>query len=222
MIVFADPRGASGRFGVSVRSSSLFAIVFCLVSAACGGAVADPAADSGPSDALPTRTPKLHRPTASTCAPSKSEGAGPFGDCSRAGSGSCKSDAECSTGTNGHCAFVVGGSFACNCFYDTCAKDSDCTAGQVCACQGSPFQAHSNSCVAGGCRVDADCGPSGYCSPTPSSFGCGGTLGGYFCHTASDQCIDDEDCPSAPTGPRHCAYDLKAKRWACAEQLICA
>jgi hypothetical protein len=76
-------------------------------------------------------------------------------------------------------------------------------------------------CVAGNCRVDADCGSNGYCSPSPSKNGCGGIpVGGYYCHTRDDECVDDSDCVS--TGISGCAYSTTSNRWTCIPLPLCA
>jgi hypothetical protein len=53
------------------------------------------------------------------------------------------------------------------------------------------------------------------------SPGCGPPLGlyGYYCHTASDECTNDEDC--AIGGAKgYCAYHKDAARWQCG-YLLC-
>jgi hypothetical protein len=97
-------------------------------------------------------------------------------------------------------------------------RDGDCATGQACACHGAPYMGGiGNTCVPGNCRVDSDCGPRGYCSP---SFGpgCGG-IGGYYCHTIADQCIDDSDCIEA--GRDVCVYVTPANDWECQIGVIC-
>lgn len=159
--------------------------------------------------------PKQHRASAEACAPSKGSGT----TCSGGGAGECSSDADCKSGTNGHCAKQGGGAPLCQCFYDTCTNDSECTNGGPCACEGNPYQFISNSCAQGNCKVDADCGAKGYCSPSESTS-CSGGLAGYFCHTAADECLDDEECADA--GPAVvCAYDSTKQHWACAGLLLC-
>lgn len=98
--------------------------------------------------------------------------------------------------------------------------DTDCATGLTCACHGSPYtHGAGNTCVPGNCRVDADCGSGGYCSPSDAPMSCG-ALGGYYCHTAADQCIDDTDCPSSQ-GPQVCAYSTSTGRWECQMQGLC-
>jgi hypothetical protein len=112
-----------------------------------------------------------------------------------------------------------------SCTYDTCFKDSDCdnttsTCGievpeghAVCGC-GLGFHSDNNTCLTpGNCRTDADC-RGGYCSP---SFGICGNYSGittYYCHTARDRCVDDEDCASSGMGA-YCAYSPMEGLWSC-------
>jgi len=159
--------------------------------------------------------PEQHRATASTCSPSTTTAS----PCGGIGSGECSKDSDCASGTNGHCTFQGGGAAICHCFYDTCANDSECTSGGPCACQGSPYQSIVNACVQGNCKVDADCGASGYCSPSAGTS-CSGGLAGYFCHTPSDECLNDSDCADAGPAPV-CAYDSTKKHWACAGVQLC-
>jgi hypothetical protein len=161
------------------------------------------------------RVPMNHRADDSACATTP-----PAGTCTlMPGFAQCTKDSECSTGTNGRCIETMGGALTCFCSYDTCKKDSDCTNGQLCVCHGSAYTGGAgNSCGSGNCRTDADCGGS-FCSPSANSMGCGG-LGGYYCHTPSDQCVDDADCPTM-NGPQICAFSSKNSRWECAQQLLC-
>jgi len=112
-----------------------------------------------------------------------------------------------------------GGAVICRCSYDTCAHDTDCATGHLCACHGGAYTNGGNSSVAGNCRIDSDCGAKGYCSPSRAVGGCGG-LGGYYCHTAMDACINDSDCPSGG-GPEVCAYSLTSLHWQCIPELLC-
>lgn len=223
------------------KTSLPFSVVCCVgawVLVGCGGAESsgitpDASPDIGgdtlvidaPSDApsdVPTpRAPKNHRPSATTCAPSTGSGGGVCGSVGGGPPGACKKDGDCTAGTNGHCNPSGGGVLMCSCFYDACKSDAECTSGGPCACQGSPYQNNSNGCApAGNCKVDADCGPKGFCSPT-GNVGCSGALGGYFCHTAADECIDDDDC-SKTSGPQACTYDSAKKHWGCVPILACA
>jgi hypothetical protein len=76
--------------------------------------------------------------------------------------------------------------------------------------------------VQGNCRIDADCGAGGYCSPSIGVNTCG-FLGGYYCHTPADACINDTDCSqSGSGGPQVCTYSTTDGRWECTEELFCA
>ena len=87
--------------------------------------------------------------------------------------------------------------------------------------------------------MDSDCGPGGYCSPSMETCYSsnheaiveGRNYGGpnpYYCHTASDLCINDSDCASLDAGtattypPTYtpCAYNVQNERWECT-QLVC-
>jgi hypothetical protein len=133
----------------------------------------------------------------------------------------CSKDSECAdAGLNGRCVEMGGGVAYCGCTYDDCVHDSDCSPGKTCACHGSPYEGQlGNSCVPGNCRIDSDCGVGGYCSPTYSPNGCGG-LGGYYCHTTADQCVNDSDC--ADGGFAVCAYVAMLGHWACQPEVACA
>lgn len=134
----------------------------------------------------------------------------------------CSSDAQCAdAGPGGRCVEGNGGIAYCYCTYDACADDSACPVDQTCACHGSPYAGgQGNHCVPGNCRVDSDCGIGGWCSPTYSTMGCG-ALGGYYCHTPLDQCVNDSDCVDAG-GIDVCAYDTTASYWRCMMQVLCA
>ena len=130
-------------------------------------------------------------------------------------------DSDCAMGINGRCITSMGGPAYCYCTYDTCARDTDCPAGQTCGCHGTPYSAGAGStCVPGNCRVDRDCGAAGYCSPTYMIGSCGG-LGGFYCHTAMDECLDDADCMAGGMGYQLCAYSTTTTRWQCAGRLFC-
>jgi hypothetical protein len=164
--------------------------------------------------------PLNHRPNDDECL-----AAAPKGDCSFGGSGggpNCSSDAQCvDAGVNGRCIQNNGGAAFCFCTSDTCADDGACPTGQTCACHGSPYSdGAGNHCVAGNCRVDSDCGAGGWCSPTYAATGCG-SLGGYYCHTPKDMCVNDSDCPMS-AGPATCSYDTTLGYWHCTQELLCA
>ena len=190
-----------------------------LAALACSSSSSDGASSADGGGDTSGRVPKQHRPAAAACAPSKGSGT----PCGGGGTGECGTDADCKSGTNGHCAQSGGGAIICRCFYDTCVNDSDCSgANGVCACQGTPYQGITNSCASdGNCKLDADCGAGGYCSPSEST-GCGGGLAGYFCHVAGDECLDDDECTvDASAGSQVCAYDFATKHWKCAGRLLC-
>jgi hypothetical protein len=133
----------------------------------------------------------------------------------------CTSDGQCTAGTNGRCVEAGGGVISCACTYDTCTHDTDCGSLTACACHGSPYtNGQGNRCVPGNCRVDADCGPGAYCSPAWDPNGCG-SLGGYYCHTSADQCVDDSDCTGSPAGPAVCTYSATTHRWECVTSPLC-
>jgi hypothetical protein len=166
------------------------------------------------------RIPMLHRPTATVCSGQLAEAgvkmsvydggsSGPLAP--DGGTITCATDSDCPPCTNGqldHCfshpQLLTGPSCGC----DECNGDQDCGSTGVCACNQTGWSniPVGNVCIlAGNCRVDADCGPGGFCSPSPANCG----VGGYYCHTAKDTCLDYADCPTA------CAYSLAAGDWAC-------
>ena len=184
-------------------------------SSGSGGSSSSSGGSSGSSSGGMGRVPVNHRVDDSQCSQPPGNGTCSFGGSS--GGGMCSSDAQCAdAGPNGRCIQFNGGVAFCGCTYDACEHDTDCTGGP-CACHGSPYTGGAgNTCVMGNCRVDSDCGAGGYCSPTYSTNGCG-SLGGYYCHTAADQCIDDSDC--AGSGLEVCAYS--SGNWQCQQQVLC-
>jgi hypothetical protein len=172
----------------------------------------DTGTDAGPRPDGGTHAPMFHRPSDAQC-----QTGAPPGDCMIHGSfGMCSVDSDCTMGASGRCNENMGGALFCRCTYDTCQHDSDCTTGETCGCHGADLNGgDSNHCVPSNCHIDADCGAGGYCSPTPGSCG---VLGGYYCHTPSDTCVDDTDC----TGIEACAYDTTAGHWSCMQRLLCA
>jgi hypothetical protein len=167
------------------------------------------------------RVPTNHRPNDAQCLTTP-----PPGDCSLGGGppGECSSDSSCTDGgANGRCVESGGGAIYCSCTYDTCANDAACPSDQTCACHGSPYVGgQGNTCTQGNCRVDSDCdGGAGYCSPAENTMSCGSLLG-YYCHTASDQCVDDTDCgQSSQGGPQVCTYSTTTNRWQCQVEGLC-
>jgi hypothetical protein len=66
--------------------------------------------------------------------------------------------------------------------------------------------------VPGNCRNDSDCVPCGWCSPSFSPAECG-SVGGYYCHTPKDECVNDTDCSDSGFWP--CTYDTSLGYWRC-------
>jgi hypothetical protein len=190
---------------------------------ACDGTVSSASGGAGgstttSSTGIPPREPKLHRAAATECTAER-----PPGNVDPSAGGDCTTDAECTTGANGRCVQFLGDPAFCS--YDECAKDADCGAASVCECR-NPAAYDANVCVHGNCLLDADCGQGGYCSPSAVTLDpfCkeGVPIGsvGYFCHTAEDECIDDEDC-GAPEVFAACFFSVDAMRFTCF-QLICS
>ena len=182
---------------------ALLAVAFTLVG--CHGGGAKPAAvtvNHRTSDALCAMAPL----------PGNCNAPGGGSDCAPDG------DATCTSGTNGRCIQASTGAPLCRCTYDACMHDSDCGGGQLCVCHGSALTfGAGNTCLPGNCRVDADCGALA-CSPTPNPNGCG-VVGGYYCHTADDDCTNDSDCAGSLAA---CVYDTDGKHWVCQAMMLCA
>lgn len=185
-------------------------LLLSLFGAACTGGTSGP---PGPAADMASRVPRQHRAAAAACPSTRPPGPDPG-----SGRGTCKADSECTDaamGQNGRCVPTRAG-FVCS--YDTCADDSSC-GGKVCLCRDSAetaATAKTNHCLAlGNCQTDRDCGGA-YCSP---SFGtCGNYLGviSYYCHTAKDDCVDDEDCQGTDAGPGgYCMFSPMETRWVC-------
>jgi hypothetical protein len=48
---------------------------------------------------------------------------------------------------------------------------------------------------------------------------------GYYCHTKSDECVNDSDCqtsPNPPEGQNACSYSMAKQHWVCVIVPICA
>lgn len=185
---------------------------------ACASSTTSPS-DAG-ADVAVIKPPAVHRALPDPC-PTDRPPSTPPGT-----SGSCKTDAECTQGTNGRCLSVVAGPPACS--YDLCAKDADC--GQstgVCQCRAAA-EGGANLCRQGNCRTDGDCGVTGkgFCSPSAVNLDLTCRSGiqvgsfGYFCHTPSDECSGDADCTTGPTGQQACIFDLGKSHWVCVN-LMC-
>lgn len=123
--------------------------------------------------------------------------------------GECSEDSDCTAGDNGRC-LVSGPAPVATCSYDQCSTDADCAAGMPCQCRTSATDPAPNVCLmAGDCVIDADCGPGGYCSPSNFGQWCQPV---YFCHTPSDTCVNDSDCPGNSAG---CNFDKSKGAWSC-------
>jgi hypothetical protein len=44
---------------------------------------------------------------------------------------------------------------------------------------------------------------------------------GYYCHTQSDECVNDSDCPVS-AGPQACTYSTSKQHWVCLPVALCA
>jgi hypothetical protein len=202
-------------------------LVFAAV--ACGGTSAGPIpgttdsrSDSGTGNGSGTgndgsssaasggsRAPKLHRPSPIACSHDRAAGDA----VAEIQSASCYQDTACTTGANGRCLVSKYAERTNSCSYDTCYADVDCGPLQVCSCR-TPGENAPNVCLnTGNCVVDADCGAGAYCSHS-QQFANTFFDDAYYCHTATDTCLDDSDC--ANTGPHVCAYDPSSHHWACA------
>lgn len=176
-----------------------------------------PIVDVPARDVPTTRVPRRHRATRETCTTTR-----PASNCDigiSSAPADCRMDSQCTMGTNGRC--VGNPHDGCRCSYDTCNDDSACTTGGPCACRhATRGAAGANVCLPGNCQVDADCGAGGYCSPTYGSCGDYGGVIGYQCHTAQDECIDDEDCAGQDAGflgqRPYCMFVREVGRWQCA------
>ena len=210
----------------------MFFAVAAAAIAACGGStnVSNTGADAGggegangtdgsadaPADGSTTdggtdgnklaHAPLVHRASPVEC--SHDRGAG---NAKPQALGSCTTDGQCTTGTNGRCLISTHGAQVNSCSYDTCFLDAEC-GGKVCTCRETPSGV--NFCAEGNCKVDADCGSGGYCSPSVGFDRINVGTAGYYCHVSADECVDDADCPQTPN-PAKCAYDPPKSHWAC-------
>jgi len=185
----------------------------------------DAPGSDGPSTAGDAKVPLQHRSTPASC-PSQR---GPGPSCAGTMCSSCSSDSQCTAGVNGRCFPWEGLVGPGGCSYDECLTDSDCGARTPCLCRSSSTDNSANVCdVGGNCAVDSDCGPGGYCSPSaqvapnqPTNVCWGSTP--YYCHTASDLCINESDCAPPDAGPPTpfptytCAYNPQDNRWECTQ-----
>jgi hypothetical protein len=187
------------------------ALVLVPLAAACSGSISVEQRGADGGVITQGRVPKQHRPSAVECDRRRPD-TEPT-DIPDSGLATCRVNADCTQGTNGRCNGNGHDGWACT--YDKCFSDADCSgSGGVCECEGQ-FRSDANMCIAGNCRVDGDCGAGGFCSPSLGSCGHYNKNVGYFCHTPSDECIDDADCSSPAGRGGYCAFDSVAKRWKC-------
>jgi hypothetical protein len=234
--------GTISHGGVSGPSGGGGVVSFGGISGSSGGSAVGGASGSG--GATP---PLQHRSTPASC-PSQRGSGPPFcagGTCTSQPYPSgvpttCSTDSQCTHGANGRCFPWEGLVTAGGCSYDECSTDSDCGARTPCLCRSSSTDNSANMCdVGGNCALDSDCGLGGYCSPSmetcystnPEAEVEGRNRGNpnpYYCHTASDLCINDSDCApldagTATTSPlayTPCAYNVQDERWECT-QFVC-
>jgi hypothetical protein len=182
-------------------------------TSACGRAplddqVADVSADSGlaGSGGGGARVPTEHRVSAAACPVFDRSGANncQFSQPGPSVPGFCNVDADCFAKPNGRCE-VTGFSGGCGCVYDACTSDGDCAGGTLCACNPVGI---GNRCVTGSCRIDSDCGVGGYCGPVV--YACSPQIFAYQCHSSTDGCLVDGDCPINET-----CEGYSEKGWAC-------
>jgi hypothetical protein len=193
--------------------------------------------DAGAVSTGDAEVPLNHRPTAACCPAQRGPGPSgqPYPTCTyEAGSvcpadhaTTCSSDSECTAGVNGRCFPFEGLVGPGGCSYDECFTDSNCGPKTPCSCRSSSTDNSANVCdVGGNCAVDSDCGPGGYCSfsdPILNNGAANVCYGPYlyYCHTASDTCINDSDCGpldsgTPPESPANvCAYNTQDNRWEC-------
>jgi hypothetical protein len=240
-MAFVAVLGCNGRLGTATSgeagassSSDAIAPVPC-----------DPGfVEAGAASMSDAEAPLKHRPTAACCPAQRGPGPSgqPYPTCSTAVGSvcpsnhatTCSSDSECTAGVNGRCFPFEGLVGPGGCSYDECFTDGNCGSKTPCLCRSSSTDNSENVCdVAGNCAVDSDCGPGGYCSPSvqigPNQAPnvCWGSTP-YYCHTASDLCINDSDCAPSDAGsptpgiPTYaCAYSPQDNRWECTKA-VCA
>jgi hypothetical protein len=181
------------------------------------------AAGSSGTNSHGVASPLFHRAAAVPCPKQRGAGSVMGLECPSGPPTCCSADSQCYP-TTGPVLIPFAESGRCNnngkvlpsCSYDECFTDSDCASGSLCLCRDSPSDYAANVCTKGNCVVDSDCGPSGFCSPSPSPLTCG--AGPYYCHTALDTCMNDNDCTGStlPAFPS-CEYDVQAQRWDCSQ-----
>ena len=173
------------------------------------------------SAADPTKSaePREHRPALTSCGAERLSRAVTI-DKRAPG---CHKDAECTAGKNGRCTppAPYSRTRAHVCTYDQCFADAECGKKSICLCRHTaegPGEGHA--CFTGACRVDADCGAQSYCSPSHDACSKSKSALGYFCHTASDECTNDDDCvppkdQSDGSWATSCVPSGAAGRWVC-------
>jgi Cys-rich repeat protein len=195
-------------------------LLLLLLAAACSSS--SPSATDGDAGQAPdaaTREPENHRAQANACSAPRAPGTP---NPSPPAGAPCTKDPDCTAGQNGRCENNPIGApepLSNACSYDQCATDADCGGPKVCDCRNAGAR-DANVCVAGDCRVDLDCGAGRWCSPSATDVAPSCLTGiepgsiGYFCHTSSDECTDDRDCPSG----EKCLFLVAAMHWACVQK----
>lgn len=185
------------------------ALVVVALVTACGG-TSSTETDAGADAAV--RVPAVHRAQAAACPTDRPPSNPP------PITGTCKVDVDCTQGKNGRCISVALAPATCS--YDLCTTDVDCGASVgVCDCRATA-EGGANLCRQGNCRIDGDCGVvgRGFCSPSAVGLSVSCRTGvpagafGFFCHTATDECVSDGDCPGPSAA---CIYDGTKTRWVC-------
>lgn len=204
---------------------ALLGLFTTLTLAACGGGTSDTGSSSGTSGSTSgtsgttgggvfSKEPAVHRAAAAACTVARPPGTD-RGDAGGGSPGDCRSDAECTNGSNGRCQ---GTRIGYQCSYDGCADDTACGAASSCNCRTIEAAYAANECLRAGCHTDADCpgvaGGKGYCSPTVGSCSNYGYVG-FECHTSSDECADDADCQGTEKGNGACGFDTSVSHWKC-------
>jgi hypothetical protein len=216
----------AGATTVTSRSSAASSSVG-LGSQLDGGLSCEPAfLEAGTGRAGDAEIPIYHRAAPSCCPTERGPAPGtqPYDGGIGGTANGCSTDSQCTAGADGRCFPWEGLVGPGGCSYDQCFTDSDCS-GAPCECRTSASDNTANVCAPGGnCALDSDCGSGGYCSPSQACFFYAPPT--YYCHTASDTCINDDDCPLVDAGggcgvPRNCVYDPQAQHWACSQQACC-
>lgn len=201
-----------------IRPASFLA--FALFFGGCGDASL---AIGGDPDMRQPREPIVHRAVASACTSARPPYSGPGDLYPNQSYVKCRSDADCTEGTNGRCTGDPHDGWGCT--YDQCTTDAECPTGTLCDCR-SPWRKGSAAgdgptrCLPTDCRTDADCGVSGYCSPSFDSCGAYSGVVRWACHTAKDTCVTDADCADVDGGTSfgyapYCAYRQEIGAWTC-------